>query len=214
MNEKQFIRWLDNFREIDNFAKKHIVNLIKKVGKITQESFDNVLKGVDFEVEEKTIEKLEAMLGELRAISFLNNIGFVDIKLLPSKKKNVNPDISAKWQGKEFVGEVACLTKKHSRKKIPELKVYGIDDDKFVNTLKTISQKKKRQLDAIKNVRKILIFIINRSPDVELHALDEYKTILKKLNSRLKWNDENYYFAIVTGNEVNGKLCDIIYPAL
>jgi len=215
MKEKQFKNWLQNYPiKLNNNQKKNILKLLNNVSKITEKPAVSILKGIDFNPSDKSIEKLEAILAELRAVAFLKNNTFQKITLLSSKKKQSYPDMIAERDGQKFVIEVACLTKKHSRKKISKLDVYEFDDNKFVNTLKSIAKRKKEQLDVIESKKKMLVFIINRSPDLELYNLNEYKNILKNLVSELEWNSKKYYFAVVTGCEINGELCDLIYPAL
>lgn len=209
-----FQKWLSNFPEkVRDKEKAAILDLIQNVKGVTQQSIEEILEGVDFRSQEKSIEKLEAILAELRTVIFLNNSNFVDIKLYSGKKKRKNPDISARWKSQQFTTEVACLTKKNSRDKIPGLDIYSIDDKKLLNTLESIAKNKKEQLDITKDEKKLLTFVVNRSPDLELHTLEDYKDILKNLVEKLKWG-AIYHFAIVTGSEINGRQCDLIYPNL
>ena len=55
----------------------------------------------------------------------------------------------------------------------------------------------------------MLIFVLNRSPDAELHTDQENKSIIEALVNNLDW-EESYYFGFVSRN---GKE-DFVLPEL
>lgn len=204
-----FCQWLSNFPNlIKDKEKRAIMKLLEDVKQVLQQEYDEILEGGDFDQNDKSIEKLEAMLAEWRSVIFLKNHNFIDIKLLPSNRKVKVPDILASFSSHSFAIEVKCLTKAHSRSKIQGIDAYSLDDDKLRNTLKTIAKSAKPQLDSKTSDNKMLIFVLNRGPDAELHTKQENKTIIEALANNLNWGKE-YYFGFVSRNGLE----DFVSPA-
>lgn len=201
--EQKFYQWILNFpNDVKSENCNAILNLFSNVKEITGQSSEEVLEGVDFTEADKRLEKLEAVLAELRAVMFLKNYSFTGISLLPgdASLKTRRPDILAQKDGVSFAIEVKCLTAAHSREKIPGLNIYRLDDDKFLTTLKSYTEKAKTQLDSIKSDKKMMVFVLNRAPDLQLHKKEEYQKIIQCLIGQLNWGQE-YYLGFLTGME-------------
>lgn len=204
-----FISWLDKFEVTkSNVVRSRILNLFEKVKNITNLSSEQILQGIDFDPNDKKREKLESLLSELRAVAFLHNEGFNNIILQPKRDKQKNFDISAVFNDKIFAIEVACLTEEHSRKKESGINAYKIDDSKFIRDLSEKAKIKKLQLDVVNDdCVKMLIFVINRAPELPLYNYDDYKRVLQVLNTNLGWGN-GYYLGLINGSE------DLVYPKI
>ena len=204
-----FIRWLESYQQAKEPAVKiGILDLFDRVKNISSTTDEGLLTGLDFDPNDTALEKLESLIAELRAAVFLHETGFTDIKLIPKMKKKKSYDISTKFGNENFIVEVACLTKTHSRKKLTGVDAYLLDTDKFKATLKDIAEKKKNQLNINgASYRALLIFVLNRSPEVELYNFAEYRKFIESLYSQLAWG-QGYYLGFVTGTE------NFIYPTI
>jgi len=215
MNEDNFKKWLFNFPQLVKIEERKLIfSLLDNVKKITGQSKEDILIAVDFNDKDKTTQKLESILTELRTVVFLKDFCFTEIKILKSKKKTPCPDISAKFHYKKFVIEVKCLTKFHSREK-DIYNVYSIKNNKFIKTLLSIFEKAEKQFKQFQNSNKLLVFVLNRSPELELYTKEDLENILNNLFDKLKdKNLKGMYFGVCTGSEVNGELCNLISPKI
>lgn len=204
-----FVGWLDNFpRSKSKDTQNRILQLLKNAGHACDLDVEDLLSGVDFDPNNPTEQKLESIISELRAIVFLNEVGFKDIRPLARCAERKKADLCAQFKDQKFAIEAACLTSVHSREKMNGMDAYSLDREKFITTLRSIAEGKKSQIDADTSVQgKLVIFVINRSPERELYSREDYSAILASLSTYLDWGS-GYFFAVVTGLE------DLIYPDL
>jgi DNA gyrase/topoisomerase IV subunit A len=201
---EEFIKYLNSLGYKNSI--KNIRKLVKNVSDITKRTEIETLKGCDFKIEDKKIEKLEAILSELRAVVFLDNFNYKNIKLLEVSKNRRRPDIYAELPNKgNFYIEVTCLTEFHSRK--PNGLSYILDNRKFKNEFLTRISAKEKQLKGIKSNYKMIIFVLNKFPEIALCNKKEYWEIIKDCYEE-KQLENNYFLGFITG--VNNE--DFIYP--
>lgn len=220
-----FLSYLDTIhrktndsRLIDSAVRSKILNLMEDACKITSLSFSDLLQKIDHKPNDITIEALEAFLAELRAIFWLNDFGFTNIKPLKARKNSQQPDFTAKYQNKMVVAEVFCTTEAHEQQKDPYLNVYtnfdpGFEGSKFERDFITKANSKKKQLDSIDSKIKILLCVVNSQPMVSLNTKTNWEKHVKLLYAKLDWGN-NYHIGIVTGANVNGISSNIIYPKI
>lgn len=208
-NLSDFVLWLESFPQVKNGdTQNRILKLLENVEQICSVSTKQALSGVDFDRNDCRYEKLEAIISELRSVVFLKEKGFINSRLQERCLDKKHFDISAVFANKKYAIEVACLTQKNSRAKIKGVDCYRLDEAKFIKSLKTLALRKKPQLETSNaDHRKLLIFVINRTPERELYCLQDYGNILHSLSDLLCWGND-YYFGVVTG--VSDK--DLIHP--
>jgi hypothetical protein len=203
---KQFKQYIKELKQEKYWEP--IQKLIQKVSSITNQSINEIIKNSDFNKNDKSIEKLEAILSEFRSIVFLDNIGFKNIKLLKAQKKISQVDISAEIYNKKFDIEVTCLTAFHSREKtiFPDTKhsCFIFDNDKFLKTFTDKMNGKKGKINQVKkggsNKFKMIIIVLNRSPEKECYNLKEYKNIIKETYKTINLN-KNLFLGFITSNQ-------------
>ncbi len=204
---------INDSRLIDENIVKNIQSRIIKASKIVGLSLDDLIKNLDFQKNNTTIEKVEAFLAELRAIFWLNNLGFSQIKPLNGNSLHKNPDFEAIYKNKKAVIEVYCLTEKHEQKRDKTLNCYVNSGSNFLAKYKVSASNKKSQLDSIKSDIKIFLCVINSRPVSRLNTKNDLQNYLKQITTELSWG-KSYYFGILTGLESSGILDDTIYPLL
>lgn len=204
-----FVGWLDKFpRSKSEDTQNRILKLLENAGHICNLDIESLLVGVDFDKSNLTEQKLESIISEIRAIAFLNDIGFKKIQPQARRSKQKRADLCAQYKDQRCVIEVACLTSVNSREKMKGIDAYCLDQAKFFTTLRTIAEDKKEQIDIDTSAQiRLLVFVINRSPERELYSLKDYSTVLVSFSTNLNWGS-GYFFAVVTGSE------DLIYPNL
>lgn len=207
-NAENFIEYVKGLgKEYALNGEKGICSLLSKVAYITKQSTDDVLSGADFKKEEINIEKLEAIIAELRTVVFLNNFKFESIELIKAKKSTKSPDIECKLGNKKFCVEVTCLTAEYSRKK--EGNKYPFDNEKFKREFIERINIKNKQFELREESGKMFCFVLNKQPDLACYSKDEYIEIIKKVYNETYLN-EGYYIGFITG--LNDE--DFIYPDL
>ncbi len=142
---------INSLRLVDENIIKDIQVKIINASKIVKMSPTDLLKNLDFQKNNKTMEKIEGLLAELRTIFWLDNFGFSDIKPLKAKKSLKSPDFKAIYKNKKAAIEVYCLTEKHEQQKDKILDCYVNTDDNFISNYKNKASNKKSQLDSIKS---------------------------------------------------------------
>lgn len=195
---KDFVEYVTKLGKGDCFGgDKGIDSLLNKVSSVTAQSIDNIIICSDFKGQELSIEKLESIISELRAVVFLHNNNFLNIKLLKRFKNKPRVDIYAEKLDKNFNIEVTCLTAEHSREK--NGLYYILDDDKFLREFTSRIKSKISQLNNGVNNKKMLIFVMNRYPEKALTDEKKYREFFKKAYDQSELNN-NYYLGLVTGN--------------
>jgi len=192
---------------------KKTLEMFKGAEEITGLAFDDILDGIDFKPNDYKKESLEAFLAELRVIFFLNNIDGKEIIPIASNNKDKSPDFSFSINKAKFIAEVFCATAEKSESKDEHVGAYILPYGKFVEYYCYIAEKKKEQLDAITDVKKFLICVLNDFPYSRLYCRKDYENFLKEIVEKLNWGSD-YYFSIVTGLKSNGEDDDIIYPVV
>jgi hypothetical protein len=207
-----------NYDSLDSFGvRMNIVSLSRKACKITKLSVSDLLDKIYFKPNSLNIEDLEAFVAELRAIIWLDNFGFSDIK--PIKPKKIHqPDLLANYKGKKSAIEVFCLTQTHEQQKDKTLNVYvnfkpQFDGSKFGRDFITKSEGEKKQLDSVNADIRLLLCAVNSQPMVDLNDKEDWDKHAEFLYKKLNWGN-NYYIGILTGAVVNGELTDTIYPKI
>ncbi len=176
---------------------------ISEACNITQLSLHDLLVGLDFKPEDKTIEALEGFIAELRAIFWLNNFGFSEIQPLPAQKKTSRPDFIMKHGNKNCATEVFCLTGTHEQKKNHVLNVHvnfdpQFEGSKFGRDFLSKANKKKLQLDSGNYDLKILLCTANGIINV-FNKSDDWEKHVKFLHEKLSWGEE-YYTGVCTSS--------------
>lgn len=210
----------DNFMEIfDKFKKcveklghresiAGIESLLKSASDATGQNTENILECCDFKKDgELSIEKLEAILAEIRSINFLKNNCFINIKLLKAHKNKKRPDLYAEIATKRFDIEVTCLTNAHSRKK--QGSVYTFRDHKFLDEFTGRITKKIAQLETGSNKFKMIIFVLNHYPEKALCNKQEYEKFIEQAYKKSQLSN-NWYLGLVTGSNDD----DFVFPNL
>jgi hypothetical protein len=204
----------------DSRVKLDIISLLKETSKITELSIPDLLATIYFKPNSLNIEGLEAFLSELRAIIWLNNFGFSNIRPIKAKK-DPQPDFLADYQDKKSTIEVFCLTQTHEQRPEPpykdkSLNVYvnfdpEFDSSKFGRDFISKAKDKKKQLDSLdKDMKidiKILLCVVNSQSMVSLNKKDDWDKHAEYLYNKLNWGN-NYYIGILTGSG------DTIYPKI
>lgn len=175
MKEK-FFEYLKSLGYQDRINE--VNKLLKKVSKITKDDEDKVLESSDFSYNDKKVARLEALIGELRVVVFLDRFNFVNIKLLKASQSGRRSDINAELSQEPFFIEVTCLTKFYSRKSYNG--IYVLDNDKFKRELKGKILNKKEQLDGKEGkYKKMIVFVLNKYPELALYQKEEYLKIVE-----------------------------------
>ena len=192
-----------------------ILDRLKRATKITNLTFNDLLEKLDFSPNDKSLEKLESFLSELRAIFWINNFSFKQITPLKARKKRPNPDFQAYYQGKKVIIEVACITKTHEQQKDKKYKVYINWNEKFRQIIIDKANNKIRQLDSFNSKIKVLLFVINSEPIKSLNNKRDLADIIENVYQQLKWKHP-YYLGVCTGmvDLDTGEINDFIYPEL
>lgn len=217
--EKDMLLYLDKIygktqdqRLNDERVRSQILDKINKARQIVNLSFSDILKQLDFKPDNPTIEALESFLAELRSIFWLQDFGFMKIKPLQARKKSSQPDFTAKHGNKTCAIEVFCLTQAHEQQRDPTLNVYVNFDPQFNGSklgrdFMSVTDNKKKQLDAIVADIKILLCVINSSPVVALNTNDDMIRHAEFLCKKLGWG-VGYYVGILAGGD------SAIYPEI
>ncbi len=202
-------------RLIDENIIQDISTKITNASKIVNLSSSDLLKNIDFQENNLTIEKIEGLLAELRAIFWLDNFRFSNIKPLKAKnrQKTQEPDFEAIYKKKKAVIEVYCLTEKHEQQKDKTINCYVNTGNDFLSKYKNKVLDKKSQLDSINSDIKIFLCVINSKPVSRLNTKNDFQKYLEQISVDLSWGS-NYYFGVLTGLVSNGISDDTIYPLL
>jgi len=179
-------------------------SLVGKVSIVTSQDIDEVLISSDFRESEFSKEKLESIIAELRSVMFLKNNNFQNIKLIRGSKTK-SCDIYAENGHEKFDVEVTCLTATHSRGK--NGLSYVFDDDKFLREFTDRINSKLNQLNAGISNHKMLVFVVNRYPEIALTNGQEYEKLIRVAYEQSSLASK-YYLGLVTGD------FDFIYPNL
>lgn len=203
----------------DQKVRTEIIDLVKNGSKVTKLTQSDLLSKLDFKPKDLRIEALEYFLAELRSIFWLKNFQFTNITPLQARKKNQQPDFTAKYKGKSCAIEVFCSTRKHGQQCDSSLGVFvnfdpNFNGSKFGRDFNTAAQGKKAQLDSIPSaIIKVLLCVVNAKVMVNLNTKNDWDKHVRLLYKRLSWRP-NYYIGILTGAEVSGVLSDTIFPKL
>lgn len=179
-------------------------------------SFSELLAGLDYQQNNYQVDRLEALLAELRSIFWLDLFGFSEIELLTKKKKVRNPDFSARYHGRSAAIEVFCLTQTHQQAKDPQLGVWVNFSDKLEKAFsENINNRKKSQLSSYKSELKVMLCVVNSEPIKYLNRQEDFISLLKSLHDRHNMQN-SYKLGVVTGlvNLATGKTDDCIYPPI
>ena len=191
-------------------SQDEVYRCLKAAVNITGFEEIHLLKRLDFDPNDHTIERAEAFLAELRAIFWLRNFGFTNIEPLQEQKKGKSPDLFAKYNKKDCVIEVFCLTQIHEQTRDDELGVFvnfnfEAPKPKVNRDFYTKAKCKKKQLDSTTADLKILLCVINSNPVSALSTYDEMQEGVKMLWETLGWGN-GYYIGLLNGTD------DCIYP--
>lgn len=209
---KDTYKKIKDSRLINESIIENIETKITSTSKIVKLSPIDLLKKLDFQENNLTIEKIEAFLAELRAIFWLDNFGFTNITPLRAKKSK-NPDFEAIYESKKAVIEVCCITEKHEQQKDKSLNCYINTDNNFLSKYKNSASCKKSQLDSVKSDMKVFLCVVNSFPVSRLNVRKDFQRYLEQISTDLNWGN-SYYFGVLTGLESNGVSDDTIYPSL
>lgn len=165
---------------------------------------DDLLKKLDFQLNDLSSERIESLLGELRTINFLASNGFINITPIRANSTK-SPDFSAEKNGDRFLIEVATSiyfaprTFHHSVVKWARSRLQ--------------SDSKLSQMGTHCNAYKSLfVCILNSLGAVALNKRSDYLRMLKEI-----WKEvgsiQNLYIAIVTGRTTEEGQDDCVYPS-
>lgn len=195
--------------------KEKVLEMLKEASKITALSLHGLLMGLDFAPTDKSVEKLESLLAELRSVFWLRNFMFSKIVPIRKYKKQRKADIFAQYQSRSVAIEVFCLTETHEQREDPEIGGFIDCNSKFTEDFIVKANKKKAQLDEGKKDIEILLCVVNSFPIKTLKVKSNFVSFLEDVHKELNWG-KSYYVGILTGM-VDGfsKLPDdCIYPDL
>lgn len=118
-------------RFIEKSVEQDIFSKIKKACGIINCNTSDLLSGLDFKPNDLRTEALESFLAELRAIFWLRDFGFINIKPVQGNKQK-SPDFIAERNNKSYAIEVFCLTQKFEQKRDEKLNIFVGFNAKFV----------------------------------------------------------------------------------
>jgi len=177
----------------------------KSGSEIVSLSPDDLLKKLDFNRNDLSPERIESLIGELRAIHFLHDNGFTDIVPIRASSKR-SPDFSAKRNGVDFQIEVA--TSIHSAPRIFH--------DSVVKwaTAKLKNDKLSQMNSGSSESHKMFVCILNSSGAVALNEHSDYINMVKHVWEELG-SIQNLHIAIVTGgSSLREGTDDCVYPSI
>jgi hypothetical protein len=194
----------------------NVNELFKSVSTVCKMSCDNLMKSLDYNLNDKSSENFESLVAMLRAINILNSMGFSDI--IPVKLNNKKHcDLLANYKDEICVIEVFCSTEKAKRLYSD---IANLRSSKISYNLTTYyllrAKEKKPQLDCSASFysakKKILILVLNSYPSIALDTRPEYEEMLKNIYYALNWGVD-YHFGLFTGMTTLGiGSDDAIYP--
>lgn len=174
---------------------------------ITGMTGEGLLSTIDFSMKDFDPDRLDAVFGVLRAIEFLANLGFIDIRPLRATN-SPRSDIIACFDGKKFSIEVVTSSRRSYRwpghvKHSSNLVRYIVDK----------CQEKQAQLrntlQEINAEYQLLVLVLNSSPARALMNLDDYQLVLQEAYAELG-SPKLLYLGITTGLPSQ----NAIYPRL
>lgn len=171
-----------------------------------------IIKGLDFHPNDVQRGRIDALLAELRTVSWLDSQGFHDIQLLESAGKK-QADMLATLSGSRFAVEVFCSTDAAYRwPDHPNPHLDLIQD--FINE----AIKKRPQLDATATDhncdKRLLALVLDSEPARKRLDHSHHAANLQRIAEALGWGDR-YHFALITGmGDAREGPDDTIYPNL
>jgi hypothetical protein len=178
----------------------------KSGSEIVSLSPDDLLKRLDFNQNDLSPERIESLLGELRAIHFLHENGFIEIVPIRASRKR-SPDFSAKKNATDFMIEVA--TSIYSAPRVLHDHVVNWATNRLKNDGK-LSQLNTGPSES----HKMFVCILNSSGAVALNQHSDYVNMVKNVWEELGSN-RNLHIAIVTGKISLGEgVDDCVYPSI
>jgi hypothetical protein len=175
---------------------------------------DRLLRQLGFDERNFHPSYLSAILGIMRNINMLNNIGFANIHPLPPKKSQREADLTAEYGGVKLAVEVFRSSETAYR--------YPGHSDPNHNLERYIVgryKEKRSQLDATMKAhlcgKAVLAVVMDSPPAKQLTDGNEWKTTAKEAFD-LMGNPANTHLLIFTGNfdPNTGKDEFVIYPPL
>jgi hypothetical protein len=171
----------------------------------------SLTRGTDFDSADLDPERFDAMIAELRAVGFLHDEGFVNIRLLAGAQETRSADAVALYHGTRCAVEIACSSRKayrypdHNRRS-SDLIEWMVD--KFHEKEEQLNQTAAKEGCPIR----ALVTVLNSYPALALLTPGEYLDVL-----RIAWDRlgklQDLRLALVTGMVVLGHgLGDCVFP--
>ncbi len=174
--------------------------------KIVSLSPTDLLKKLDFHLNDLSKERVESLLGELHTISFLDKNGFINISPIRASSKN-SADFSAEKNDVCFVVEVLTSIYFAQREFHADVVKWALSR---LNSNDKLSQLKLGS-DAIKNM---FVCVLNSSAAVALNTRSNYLKILNDIWVALG-SRHNLHIAIVTGRvSLEEGSDDCLFPSI
>lgn len=190
--------------------------LLSAIGKILALEPAQLLDAADFQSQDARPERLEAAFAELRAVGFLHNQGFLNLRLLKAKNGAKRADIVGSKDGVLYSFDVWCSSSLFERAIEPITILDDPDHPRESNTtlapiLISKYAEKTSQISAtcaeFTCARHGLIFVVNSPDAVRFNNSDDFIQCLRSIFTALG-QPVNWHFGIVTGTQ-NG---DVIFP--
>lgn len=204
-------RYRDMLIQSPDETVRLIGELFDRVSSIIKCSSEELLHELQFRKRDKDQTKLGALFAEMRSILFLDNMGFVSIKLNKPTRHEKSADFCAIKGEQKFAIEVTNISFFVARGKwrfveLKELCLKKIIEGKKLEQLETTALKEHCNAQ-------LLIFVIDTLDILALNSIEDFYLLLDDILHDLN-KTERFYLGIVTGQSSDQEIVDVIYPLL